>query len=60
MAVSLKDYINVPTGKYDFMVKATEDSDKIDPIPAEFTWTVLEPIADARSNQFVKIMNKSS
>ena len=42
------------------MVKATEDSDKIDPIFAEFRWTILEPIVDAGPNQFVKIMNKFS
>lgn len=33
-------------------MKATDDSDNIDPTPAEFKWTILRPIAVAGSDQY--------
>lgn len=51
---SEKDYDNLIAGKHVFMVKATDDSDNIDPTPAEFTWTILGPIANAGLDQSVK------
>jgi hypothetical protein len=51
---SQKEYDNLSAGKHVFMVKATDDSDNVDPTPAEFVWTILGPIADAGLDQTVK------
>jgi hypothetical protein len=50
---SEKGYDNLSTGNHIFMVRATDDSDNIDPTPAEFVWTILGPTADAGPDQSV-------
>jgi hypothetical protein len=51
---SEKGYDNLSIGDHEFMVRATDDSDNMDPTPAEFIWTILGPIADAGPDQSVK------
>jgi hypothetical protein len=51
---SERGYDNLSIGDHIFMVRATDDSDNIDPTPAEFIWTILGPIADAGPDQTVE------
>lgn len=51
---SEKGYASLSKGAHVFMVRATDDSDNIDPTPAEFIWTILGPTADAGPDQSVK------
>lgn len=50
---SEKEYDGLSAGEHIFMVRATDDSDNIDPTPAKFEWTILGPIADAGPDQSV-------
>lgn len=48
-----RDYIDLEPGLHKFLVRAIDDANNIDPTPAEFTWTIVKPTADAGPNQLV-------
>jgi len=48
------DYVSLEPGLHTFSVRATDDADNTDPTPAEFTWTITKPTADAGENQIVE------